>query len=297
MSLRPLDRYAAAARDSAEVWRTAAGLFIIVVAGLAIQQSLALLILAPVGADRAESMLDALAPGRASPGAALFGLYAAGVFLGGLALALQLLHGRRLRSVLGAEPRAALRQGLHVGAAAAGLLVALALLLPQEPAPVRNAALAAGRWAVLLPLALGGVLVTAVSEELVFRGYLLQQLAARFPGRPVWLGVPAALYALAHLAPEADPAAARAVAVWTFAFALACADLTARTGSPGAAIGLHAAVTGVALLLVGLEGPGGALALWHLPIAPGEARLAALLAPELATLLCLWLAARLTLRV
>ena len=53
----------------------------------------------------------------------------------------------------------------------------------------------------------------------------------------------------------------------------------------------------MAVLLVSLQGAGGGLALWHLPMQLDDPRLGALMLPEILTALCGWLAARLALKV
>ncbi len=69
---------------------------------------------------------------------------------------------------------------------------------------LRRVARRSGRWPTtrcrtstrrsgsrLLPLTLAGLVVQTGAEELLFRGYLTQQLAARFEARAIWMGVPA----------------------------------------------------------------------------------------------------------
>ena len=88
---------------------------------------------------------------------------------------------------------------------------ALALLAPPE----RQATLAA--WAARLPLALPAILVQSAAEELAFRGFLMQSLAARFRSALVWWLLPAALFGALHWNPaELGPNAAyrRARSPW-----------------------------------------------------------------------------------
>ncbi|WP_338153259.1 CPBP family intramembrane glutamic endopeptidase [Pseudophaeobacter leonis] len=56
-------------------------------------------------------------------------------------------------------------------------------------------------WLGLLPLSLLAVLVQVSAEEVVFRGYLQQALAARFKSPVIWLVAPSALFGLAHYMP------------------------------------------------------------------------------------------------
>jgi hypothetical protein len=94
--------------------------------------------------------------------------------------------------------------------------------------------------------------------------------------------------------------------LWAFAFGLAASDLTARTGSLGAAIGFHLSNNIFAFLVVGEAGlMDGGLALFLLPPLPigGEEAimdadpiLSTALAVDLAILLLAWLAVRVAIR-
>jgi membrane protease YdiL (CAAX protease family) len=113
-----------------------------------------------------------------------------------------------------------------------------------------------GRWLLLLPLTILALLIQTGAEELLFRGYLQQQLAARFRARIVWLFVPSILFGLVHLNPALAPESRWLIVGAATAFGLAAADLTARTGSIGAAWGFHFANN---LLAVGVLATDGAL--------------------------------------
>lgn len=124
--------------------------------------------------------------------------------------------------------------------------------------------LAVADWLRLMPLALILVLVQTSSEELLFRGYLQQQLAARFAWRAVWMGVPALIFASLHYNPMAG-ANAWVIIVAVLAFALAAADLTEKTGSLGTAMGWHFINNCSSLLLVSVKGTITGLALYITP--------------------------------
>jgi len=97
-------------------------------------------------------------------------------------------------------------------------------------------------------------------------------------------------------------------AVWATALGLACADLTARTGTIGAAVGLHLANNAFALLVVHIAGwPSSGVALFLYPYQDPEiyaGGLEALGQPQIIfeaivlalTTYIMWLAARITLR-
>ncbi|SFD01942.1 CPBP family intramembrane glutamic endopeptidase [Tropicimonas isoalkanivorans] len=114
-----------------------------------------------------------------------------------------------------------------------GVMIALGVWL-ETPTPN----LPLDRWLMLLPLALPLIFVQIAAEELVFRGYLQQQLAARFNARWIWMGIPALIFASLHISPVAE-ANLIIVLISALIFGLLAADLTEQTGSLGAAMGLH----------------------------------------------------------
>jgi len=152
--------------------------------------------------------------------------------------------------------------------------------------PTPNLPLSA--WLGWLPLALPMVLLQVSAEELLFRGYLQQQLAARFAARWVWMGLPALIFAALHYNPQAGVNAWLIIAV-TLGFALIAADLTERTGSLGAAIGLHFANNVFAMLVLSVQGTITGLALYLTSYGVGDAGMLPLgLAVDLGMLFVIW---------
>ncbi len=296
MRYDPNRYFCAAAIGTAELWRTAAGVVLTFVAGMALYQLCFALVSNLIGPDATQSLIDATTFSKNSAFATLYILFTFGFFTVGLMMVLHSLHHRTLATLIGPWA-AALSDFIRVVLAVTALFVLISVLLPQDVEHVANAALGRRTWILLLPLSLTAILVQASTEELVFRGYLQQQLAARFPTLPVWMIVPSLLFGLAHVSPESAGANAPFFALWAVVFALAAADLTARTGTIGAAIGLHAANNIAAILLVSIEGSGSGLALFHLPMSMDDPRIAAMMLPELASTLCAWLTARLVLKV
>lgn len=134
--------------------------------------------------------------------------------------------------------------------------------------PEQNMAL--GTWLRWLPLAVPLVLIQVTAEELIFRGYLPQQLAARFRARWIWMGIPSLIFAALHYNPEAG-ASVWLILLTTFAFALVAMDLTERSGSLGAAIGIHFVNNLSALLFLSVKGTITGLALYVTPFGVSEA--------------------------
>ncbi|MBC7141614.1 MAG: CPBP family intramembrane metalloprotease, partial [Rhodobacteraceae bacterium] len=174
-----------------------------------------------------------------------------------------------------------------------------AVLLPfATGSDAAHPGLGIGAFLTYLPFALPGILIQTGAEELVFRGYLQQQLAARFQSPLIWIGLPAALFAFGHYMPDDFGASAWGVALWAAMFGVLAADLTARTGNLGAALGFHFANNVAALLFVGIENNLDGLALWTLSVDladPGTVFPA--LAVDFAAMITSWLLARLVLRV
>jgi len=98
------------------------------------------------------------------------------------------------------------------------------------------------------------ITIQSATEEIVYRGYLQQQLAVMSRSRWVWMGVPSVLFGAAHYFNGYGPSEGLLWAFWATLLGLACADLTARTGNLGAAIGLHTANNVFASAVIGIDG-------------------------------------------
>ncbi len=118
------------------------------------------------------------------------------------------------------------------------------------------------RWILLLPVSVPLIFVQTSAEELVFRGYLMQQLGARFTSRWIWWVLPAAVFASLHWNPSVFAENAPFVVLATFLMGLIAGDVTARTGNLGTSIGLHFANNVYAILIMGLPGPLSGVALY-----------------------------------
>ncbi|WP_299027067.1 CPBP family intramembrane glutamic endopeptidase [uncultured Sulfitobacter sp.] len=220
-----------------------------------------------------------------------FGLISVAVFIG-----VRLVHKRDPLSVFGpmmlAVPQFARVLGILVI-----LSAALMILPPYGFGGELVLNLAPGLWAVLLPLSLLAVFVQISAEEIFFRGYLQQQLAARFRSPLVWMVLPSAVFAFGHYQPEEAGGNAMLIVVWAGLFGILMADLTARAGSIGPAIAVHFVNNVTALVIVALPDSLGGLALWHTPFGMAdEAQLRAWMPVDFAMMIVSWLAARLALR-
>ena len=147
-----------------------------------------------------------------------------------------------------------------------------------------------------MPLSLGAVLVQTGCEELLFRGYIQQSLAARFKSPLIWMLLPSILFGLAHYQPETAGDNAWLIVLWAAVFGLINADLTARSGTLGPAIALHMTTNAVAVLLISVHDQMSGLSLATIPVATDSAELRNWLAIDFAFMLVGWLAARLAIR-
>ena len=181
---------------------------------------------------------------------------------GGAMLATKLLHKRPIASLFG--PLATLQRQFLIAVGVAAIVFAASMLIPTDLMLQSNLELAI--WASFMPLALVGVLIQTGAEEILFRGYIQQQLAARFSNPTIWMVLPSVLFALVHLDPTTYGPNAWLIVAATALFGILAADLTAKTGNIGAAWGLHFANNVLALLLISLDGPLSGLALYVIPI-------------------------------
>ena len=253
--------FVAPARDCPQIWRLILGLVLIaaVYVGLIIGLvSLAAWRQAAQGAgDLATGLERADSPGAVLVILASFSGAALGAFL-----AARLLHRRGAATLFG--PRRVLLRDFAVATVSMlGLSAVYLALWALAFDAVPN--MAPGTWLAWLPLLLLGLLVQTGTEEIVFRGYLLQQLAARFRSPLIWLVLPPLVFGALHYDP-AQTALTNAYAMLAAGlFGLLAADLTWRSGSIGAAWGFHLVNNLMALGVLALDGGLTGLALFVTP--------------------------------
>ena len=188
-----------------------------------------------------------------------------GFALGGFLMLLNLLHGRGFRSLTG--PTAEAGGDLIRVLGTVCLCLAVIEILPPwyDPAEVEMAH-SLFAWLGLFPVTLAVLLVQVGTEEVFFRGYLQQQFAAISRSPLAWMILPSVMFGGLHYWNGHGPAEGALWAIWATGLGIACADLTARTGNIGAAIGLHMANNAFALLIVHIAGwPSSGVALFLFP--------------------------------
>lgn len=247
------EAYIAPARVHSEIWRLLLGVVLLI----AVYLVTSILVMATgrgFGLDP-----GAVFEGKGSAAeTALILLSFVGLVLG-VALAARVFQQRGLSGLFGPDP---VEFRLHFTIAATAVLTlavlvqayGLAFSQPQSHLPLLT-------WLGWLPVSLTLILIQSASEELLFRGYLQSQLAARFRSPLVWWLLPSLLFGLLHYDPSGYGPNAWLVVADTALFGLVAADLTARTGNLGAAIGLHFVNNAMAILFIAPAGDMNGLAL------------------------------------
>ncbi|WP_299937098.1 CPBP family intramembrane glutamic endopeptidase [uncultured Pelagimonas sp.] len=296
MKYAPYERLVMPARPSAGLGRLAIGIIVIAFVHFALIQGVFAVLRALMSAEGYFDLVSSIQ--RADTATALLAVLILTGSMGlGAIVASEMVHGRSFASLIG--PRMAMLRQFKLVLRPLAILLAISLLLltlvggrdllPGVPF---------GTWMQLLPLTVLALLIQTGAEELVFRGYLQSQLAARFGNPAVWIFVPSLIFAVLHYQPEVYGENARFFVIWSFLFGVLAADLTARTGTLGPAIAIHFANNFTALALVSLKGDMSGLALWQLPYGPeAVAAIRAHMPGEFLFLVIYWLAARLALRV
>ncbi len=254
----PFEHYVAPARARPGLWRLFLGIGMIV-AGWFLWTVLVMsgFVLWRMSAgDPVPLALDALKGFVASksPAAVIFQLLTFAGIWPAVWVTMRLLHRQTLGSLLSPEGR--IRWGEFMGGAgiAVGFWAITIIIGGAVVGLPERTGLSFGAWAAaFLPL-LVLVFFQASAEELVFRGYLLQQLAARWRSPAIWAALPGFLFGLAHYSNGAALGIGIHYVAVTTLFGLAAAALVWRTGSLAAAMGLHTAMNMFSLSGIGLEG-------------------------------------------
>lgn len=244
-----------------QLWRLLLGL---IVAAL-IYAAVCVAVLAPAvlrqpatdAGDTLASLVEARTPGATLLLLATFAGMALGVMV-----AARFLHGRRPGTLIGPASRAL--RDFVTAVTVVGAVYAVAVLVwawRYDSLP----GLDLGTWLPLLPLAVAGLLIQTGAEEMLFRGYLVQQLAARFRSPLIWALLPGVVFGLLHFDPVTAGGNAWLAVGAATAFGLVATDLTVVTGSLGAAWGFHFANNALAVLLLATKGTITGLALRRTP--------------------------------
>lgn len=276
--------FVAPARDRPQLWRLVAGLALILVIYIIGIGAIFGILAALSGFEGAQNWMSEIAVGAGPTGTLLLLATFIGMALGPMAAA-KVLHGRKARGLFGPFPRL-IRDFLIAGVICTVVFAVTTQIPLPGAAVVPN--LDPSLWASFLPLALVGVLLQTGAEEVLFRGYLQQQLAARFASPLIWMILPSALFAVLHYQPEVMGDNTWLMICAAFVFGVAAADLTAVSGSIGPAWGMHFVNNALGILVVSMDGPLSGLSLYMAPIAQDAAEIRPLFVLEIATTVALW---------
>lgn len=291
MSYEPHDSLIRPARMSANPLRLIVGFMLIVV----IYLSVALLFFQTLAIILGEKPFRLLLQTDTPPNV-LYLLFEFAFLILALSMVLRTVHRRDLLTLVGRKDRAAnqfLRCSIYLLP-----LFFLFFLMPMPENLQVTPSLPFWQWLLWLPLAVPMVLVQVGAEELIFRGYLQSQIAARFRHPIIWIGLPSLLFGWLHYSPAMAGENAWMLVVWATVFGASAADLTARSGTLGPAIALHFINNVFAILIAAPLGDLDALALFTFPLSLDEPGIVSVVLPlEIMFTFCAWLAARLALRV
>ena len=266
---RPFDAYIEPARRRSEWWRVLIGL--IVAGAIWFGSGIAFFTLVGTGALTAigiepDAVMTLAGEGRTMPpaGVMVFLLTFLGVWVG-LWIVVRLLHRRPFGTLFhpsGAPLWRNMLGGvvLALGFYAISMVVYIAVLgLPERTD------LPISVWLPWIVPILVGVVFQATSEELMFRGYILQQFAVWSRHPVVWAVVPSLVFAALHYDGGMEPGQRTRMLIHVLVFGLIAAALVWRTGGLGAAAGLHVANNWLAIAGIGVEGTALGYELWLFP--------------------------------
>jgi len=289
---RPLALMTVPSRQKSELWRTVLGVGMIIAIYICAGWLLLTVLAQSVAPLRLVGLLTEIASGSSPRGLVIL-LASFAPLLLGVIFVTRWLHGRAAGALFGPHVLRDFRTVLPWVLLISLLCASLALLDGDVGRSTRlDTSLS---WmALAVPL----LAVQIAAEEVLFRGYLLQQLGARWRSAWVWMVVPSLLFGALHYDPSSFGPNAIWLAIWAFAFGCFAADLTARTGNIGAALALHLVNNFTSMFFVGFYGDLDGLALYTIVInARDFATLAPWLAIDALTIFISWLMIRVILRV
>ena len=256
------EEYAACAGLYCEPWRTALG--VLLIAGIYLIGAAGLTYGAITIAERIQlgagyAIVIELAT-YSSKRAVLIALFSIVLVLPAMWLVLKFLHRRSVRSLIAPTGRVHWRNYRRalVFVAVFGLVTSIPVLLGSELAQQ----LSVSQWLPWLLPALLLIFLQTATEELFFRGYLMQQLAAHFHSRWIWWVLPAVLFGAMHYNPGIYGENTWLVMASAGLAGLIFGDVTARSGDLSIAMGLHFANNLTAVLIIGVPGQMSSLSLY-----------------------------------
>ncbi|HLS18590.1 MAG TPA: type II CAAX endopeptidase family protein [Paracoccaceae bacterium] len=255
-AMSPFERYIASGASRHGFWRVILGMVIIgafwVGGTMAVLSSWRALNTLLYGSLGARARLDALIAGGSPGTVAIMLLTFAGIWVG-VFLVVRLLHRQRFMTLFAPEG------GIRMKDLAKGFVLAAGFALASIPIALAIAApvitnLPLHEWFGFSLLLLVLVFIQATAEELIFRGYLLQQLALRSRNPLIWAVLPAAAFGALHWTNAPTDQLSFYYASATFLIGIALAALVWKTGSLWAATGVHVGFNIIGLSFAGTDG-------------------------------------------
>ncbi|MEM7743270.1 MAG: CPBP family intramembrane glutamic endopeptidase [Pseudomonadota bacterium] len=250
----PFERYVTPARRQLGWWRPVAGFGLIIAAWvLSVLATLgvyaSVISISTGNVDAGMLALTRIEDGG-DPVAILVVLVSFGGIWLGCLLAQRLFHALPFRALTGPLNRGGFLRGTLIGIGFACLTILVSAFFVGAP----TRAMPLGEWALFAVPVLLLVFVQATGEELIFRGYLLQQIAARVRSPLVWAVLPSFGFGLVHFNAALPDGGGLFYVAITFMTGLALVVCVWRTGDLWAASGLHVGINLTGLLFVGSEG-------------------------------------------
>ena len=257
-----LTSYSACAEDYCEPWRTALGVLLVAgiyLAGVSGLGWAAIQIAERIQLGAGYAMIFELAT-YSTKRAVMIALFSVVLALPALWLVLRFLHHRSLRSLIAPTGRIHWRNYTRalVFVAVFGLVTTIPVLMGSA----FTQQLTLMQWLPWVAPALILIFLQTATEELFFRGYLMQQLAARFHSRWVWWVLPALLFGALHYNTITYGENTWIVVASATLAGLVFGDITARSGDLSIALGLHFANNLTSVLIIGVPGQLSSLSLY-----------------------------------
>lgn len=272
-------KFYAPAIKTNQPWRLIVSVIVILVVYFGFFAGFSSVVVWIAGMDAGPALLANVIKGADPQSVILLLITFVGLFLG-ILLALRLLHKRNLMTLLGPNMSEVVRN-FKITFAIIFIVTLTSLLIFSYQSPP-NKHLEPTVWLSWMLIAAPLILIQVSSEELIFRGYFMQQLAARYNSRWIWYVLPSLLFGLMHYDPGTMGSNAWIVVAHTTLFGLIASDITARTGNLGAAIGFHFANNIFALTIVTLDGSLSGLGLYKTTFhVSDEAAIRSVLVPDL----------------
>lgn len=252
---QPFERWRDKALPLAQLWRTVIGVVLVIVIWalwtMAVVMSwiMTSLMTAQQPTD-IEALIESLIEGRTPPDVMVLLTTFLGIWIG-VWVAVRSLHRRRLVTILASDNHIHWREfALGLAVVAGYLVIGVGLSVASGNGPYRSD-IVLSDWAMILaPVALL-IAFQSSGEELFFRGYIIQNLAARFRSPIVWGFLPSLLFGIGHLGQNGSVAYNLYYLASTVLFGVIAAVVVWRTGGISAVMGMHIGNNLAAFLLAG----------------------------------------------